>query len=383
MFSRQQIRELIQRVSNRKSPVLSLYVSVNSAREGNGFKATLLRVKDTLKRIDAPAELSEHVENRLRLGEVRAARTLALFGDQNDLEAVALQVDLPVIDAVSGELDARWGEPFLTPLTLALDEYERYGVVYVDSKRLRLFEVFLGEIDEIADAFRPWAPGQDDRLSHSKRTHPAYVASRDHSGRERVARRMDEWTYRFYKQSAQELDAAVRERGLDRLILMGPEEDVWHFESALPKPLRERIVAHEPSLSSPGASASEVLERVSGVIRDVESRKEGELLDAIRERGTWGIEQCLEDLQQGRVQVVAVPVDLEGQVWFVPELGYATTEESKARGQANGYELRREPLRALLPELAESYGARVEFVTGANAKRVHSEHGGLAGLLRW
>jgi hypothetical protein len=35
------------------------------------------------------------------------------------------------------------------------------------------------------------------------------------------------------------------------------------------------------------------------------------------------------------------------------------------------------------PELAAAHGARVEFLRGENAERVHSELGGLAGLLRW
>jgi Bacterial archaeo-eukaryotic release factor family 10 len=38
-------------------------------------------------------------------------------------------------------------------LLYVIDESERYGVVFIDESRWRFFEVFLGEIEEIANAF--------------------------------------------------------------------------------------------------------------------------------------------------------------------------------------------------------------------------------------
>jgi peptide subunit release factor 1 (eRF1) len=294
-----------------------------------------------------------------------------------------LQVELPVVDGANGRAEASWGEPNLRPLELAIDELERYGVVYVDSEKLRLFEVFLGEIEEIVDAFRPRPPAADERLKHARRTSPAYVASRDNAGKDRMARRMDELTHRFYKQIAALLDSLARARHMDRFVLLGPDEDVRFFESSLPKALRERVVARETSLTSPAASAAEVLQKVGDVISRVEADSQRRLLDQIRERGIWGVERCLEELQQGRLHIVALPSDMRGDAWVVSEIDYISTDESRARGHANGHALERRPLIAVLPQIATAHGARVEFVRGENAERVRSELGGLAGLLRW
>jgi peptide subunit release factor 1 (eRF1) len=381
VLSRQQVRDLQQRIARQSPPVLSLYLNVNPARVENNPKATALRVKQTLKALSVPAEFAQEVSSLV--SGVLPARTVAVFGRPGALELVPLQVDLPVIDGTSGRADARWGEPYLAPLELAIDEFERYGVLYVDSERLRLFEVFLGEIEEMRDTLRASPPGSDDRMRHAKRTHPAYVASRDQAGKDNIARRLGEWTHRFYKHAAVELEAWARACGIDRLILLGPDENVRFFENALPKALRERVVACEPSLSSPDAPASEVLARIEGVIGRVEAEGERRLLEQIRESGTWGVERCLEELQQGRLQVVAVPWDLQADAWVVSEIDYVTTDEQRARGQANGHRVEQRPLLAILPELAAAYGARVEFLRGENAERVHSELGGLAGLLRW
>jgi peptide subunit release factor 1 (eRF1) len=381
VLNRQQVRDLQQRIASQSPPVLSFYLNVNSARPENNPRANALRAKETLKALNVPAELVQEVTSLV--GGVPPARTVAVFGRPGALELVPLQVDLPVIDGTNGRADAHWGEPYLSPLELALDEFERYGVVYVDSERLRLFQVFLGEIEEMQNAFRASPPGAEDRMRHAKRTHPAYVASRDQAGKDNIARRMDEWTHRFYKHATIELDSLVREHGIDRLILLGPDENVRYFENALPKALRERVVACEPSLSSPDAPPTEVLARIADVIGRVEAQRERRLLDQIRERGTWGVERCLQELQQGRLQVVAVPWNLQAEAWVVSEIDYVTTDEARARSQANGHRVEQRPLLAILPELAAAYGARVEFLRGQNAERVQAELGGLAGLLRW
>jgi peptide subunit release factor 1 (eRF1) len=381
VITRKQIRDLFERAESLTPPMLSLYVDVNPAKNGNHPKAVLLRVKDTLKALGVPAQLGEEV---LALLEgFQEARTAVVFGRTGDLELWPLQVELPIVDASSGHVEARWGDPYLTPLLLAIDEYERYGVAYVDSERARVFELYLGEIDEIQDAFRPPAPGEDDRLRHAKRTYPSYLASRDQSGKDQVSRRMDALTRRFYKRVALDLDHLLHVRGIGRLILMGPQEDVTFFESVLPRSVHDRIVAREPSLSSPEATAGEVLERVREVVGRVEADQERRLLGQIREHGTWGVGRCLEQLQQGRLHVLAVPWTLERDVWVVPEVGFVSTDEQQARDQANGGSVEREPLRAILPELCATWGARIEFMRGENAERVQRELGGMAGLLRW
>src|SRR5690606_24844870 len=182
----------------------------------------------------------------------------------------------------------------------------------------------------------PPAPGADDRLSHAKQSHPAFLASRDSAGKDRIARRMDQHTHRLYKSAAHELEGVMRARGMDRLILIGGDDNVSFFEGVMTKALHDRVVARLASLSSPDAPVAEVLERVSAEIAEIEAREESALLDRIRERGVWGVERCLEELQQGRVQVVCVPYNLDRVVFVVPELDFVTTSQTRADRQADG-----------------------------------------------
>ena len=56
-------------------------------------------------------------------------------------------MELPVVDLAHGRVECRWGEPYVTPLLYALDEYERAGVLYLDQMSWRFYEIFLGEIE--------------------------------------------------------------------------------------------------------------------------------------------------------------------------------------------------------------------------------------------
>jgi hypothetical protein len=133
-------------------PLLSLYADVNPANPDNAGRAWLVRVKNTLKSLSLPRDLPERVIEALEF-ERPEARTCALFAGKDLLRMYTLGVDLPVVDLAHGRVDARWGEPYIFPLVYMIDEYERYGVVFVGRERWRFYEVFLGEIDERADAF--------------------------------------------------------------------------------------------------------------------------------------------------------------------------------------------------------------------------------------
>jgi hypothetical protein len=165
MIGKEEVRRIKESLKDLKTPALSLYLDINPAKPDNAGRAYALRAKDAMKALAVPEALGEKVLELLQ-HEVIQAKTLALFADQERLELFPLQVELPLVRAVKtafvdektsrlltdGAL-AHYGEPFLLPLVYALDEYERYGVVYVDQERWRVFEVFLGEIAEVKDAF--------------------------------------------------------------------------------------------------------------------------------------------------------------------------------------------------------------------------------------
>jgi peptide subunit release factor 1 (eRF1) len=268
-------------------------------------------------------------------------------------------------------------------LLYVLDENERYGVVYVDHDRLRFFEVFLGDIEEIADAFLNLG-GVD---SHKIATRPAvrFYQGAVLGGGARgnhFERHLEAWVQRFYKHAAQLLRKQVDERLIDAVILMGPQEDTHFFENYLPYSLRQRITALVPSLPNPGASAGQVLKQIMPAItRRIEAREMALLQDQVRERGRWG-PRLLEQLQMGRLHLLVAPWNLNATVWCCYG-GLVLDDPKEAEAFCPGETVKEVALREVLVDLASAYGARLEFVQGEAEKRLFAEFGGLAGLPRW
>lgn len=394
MIGKEEVRRIKESLKDLKTPALSLYLDINPAKPDNAGRAYALRAKDAMKALAVPEALAEKVLELLQ-HEVIQAKTLALFADEERMELFPLQVELPLVRAVKtafvdektsrlltdGAL-AHYGEPFLLPLVYALDEYERYGVVYVDQERWRVFEVFLGEIAEVKDAFlaldtEAWrrlsldAPGRRFNLSG---------IARGGAGQDLFAKRLAAWEERFYKALAHELLRHVEERGFTRLLLMGPEEHTKLFLGYLPKRLKEKVVAELPSLPHPGASPGEVLKRLEPVLEEVERQAEVRLLEELEEaypKAAFGPE-VLARVQEGRVELWVLPWHLEKEVYACDGLYLA--EEAQALAYCQNPE--KKPLAVVLPELAAGYAARVEFVRGEAEKRL-LERGGMAALLRW
>jgi hypothetical protein len=394
MIGKEEVRRIKESLKDLKTPALSLYLDINPAKPDNAGRAYALRAKDAMKALAVPEALAEKVLELLQ-HEVIQAKTLALFADQERLELFPLQVELPLVRAVKTAFVDEKDEPpphrrgpgplrgaLPLPLVYALDEYERYGVVYVDQERWRVFEVFLGEIAEVKDAFLALDTEAWRRLSLDAPGHRFNLGgiARGGAGQDLFAKRLAAWEERFYKALAHELVGHVEERGFTRLLLMGPEEHTKLFLGYLPKRLKEKVVAELPSLPHPGASPGEVLKRLEPVLEEVERQAEVRLLEELEEaypKAAFGPE-VLARVQEGRVELWVLPWHLEREVYACDGLYLA--EEAQALAYCQNPE--KKPLAVVLPELAAGYAARVEFVRGEAERRL-LERGGMAALLRW
>ncbi|KHG65937.1 peptide chain release factor 3 [Thermus sp. 2.9] len=394
MIGKEEIKRLRETIGKTEGPVLSLYLDVNPAKPENASRAYALRAKDAMKALKVPEALAEKVLEVLK-NQVLEAKTAVFFAGDDVFEVLLLQVELPLVSGVKTQfLDektnrlltdgalAHYGAPFLLPLVYALDEYERYGVVYVDQERWRVFEVFLGEIGEVHDAFLALDTEAWRRLSldaPGRRFNLAGI-SRGGAGQDLFAKRLEAWEERFYKALAHELEKLAEARGFTRLVLMGPEEHTKLFLGHLPKRLRERVVAELPSLPHPGASPGEVLKRLEPVLEEVERQEEVRLLERLEEaypRVAFGPE-VLARVQEGRVEVWVLPWHLEQEVYLCQDFAFA--DEAQALAYCESPE--KKPLAAVLAPLAVGYATKLEFVRGEAEKRL-LERGGMAALLRW
>src|SRR5919112_4320807 len=126
------IRRLKERLEGQPGPVLSVYLSVNARIPENQGQAYKVRLREALEEMEVPEEIAEHVRESIQDQVHPGARTVVFFAAESGaFERYDLQVDLPE--------GYRFGEPYLAPLVLALDEHESYGVALVDAEEFRFF----------------------------------------------------------------------------------------------------------------------------------------------------------------------------------------------------------------------------------------------------
>src|SRR5215216_2120584 len=126
------IRRLKERLEGQPGPVLSVYLSVNARIPENQGQAYKVRLREALEEMEVPEEIAEHVRESIQDQVHPGARTVVFFAAESGaFERYDLQVDLPEA--------YRFGEPYLVPLVLALDEHESYGVALVDAEEFRFF----------------------------------------------------------------------------------------------------------------------------------------------------------------------------------------------------------------------------------------------------
>ncbi|RMD76606.1 MAG: hypothetical protein D6823_08085, partial [Chloroflexi bacterium] len=330
MIDREMVQQIRSELGELQSPVLSLYVAVNPANPENTGRAWVLRARNAVKTLAAPAEVEQAVLAALEAEMVPEARTLALFAAAPVAEAksstvtitrLPLHIDLPLLDLTSGRVEARWGEPYIAPIVYALDQYERTAVVWLRGEGWRFFEVFLGEIVEYTDVFRNVASElwrvvsefDPHRLRERLRTQAM-------GNRDRFARRMENIATRYLQRLAELTERAMTHFGLRRLVLLGREEATRQFANLLPRTVRQMVIVHVADLPHPDASPAHVLAKVGPILEQVEQAHEQELLDQItRQPGVWGIDPTLSMLQEGRLSVLVAPWRLNTNVWMTDD----------------------------------------------------------------
>ena len=382
MLSKDDIHFIKSTIVPHSAPLLSLYADVNPANPANAGRAWLVRVKNTLKSLPLPRDLPEKVIEALEF-ERPEARTFALFAGKDLLQMYMLRVDLPVVDLAHGRVDARWGEPYVFPLVYMIDEYERYGVVFVDREKWRFYDVFLGDIEERADAFLELHSDHSRKLEKRPAVRLLQGAVlRGGAAGDRFERHVEALAHRFYKRAAHTLEKLVETAHTDWLILMGPDEDTHHFEQCLPRALRTRTAGLVPPPPNPQASAGEILKTVLPFITDNRQARELALLSELRERGLWGLAGGLEALQMGRFHLVVAPWTL-GVKALRCAGGLVVLDRTAAEAYCPGQSVQEVSLPDVLPDLAAAHGARLELVQGEAEDRLIREFDRLAGFPRW
>ncbi|MCS7012427.1 MAG: VLRF1 family aeRF1-type release factor [Chloroherpetonaceae bacterium] len=381
---------------------LSIYADINPAKPENLGGAWKKRIKSSLKDLTAIREpQGKHdqplYDKVLELIEAERpeARTLALFAYRDargtlHYERLDLQIELPVINVANGHVEVRYGRPYLTPLWFAVDEYERVGILVLDEQRWRIFEVYLGEVREDRDIFASIDAERWAKLRHESELFSMSVQALRSgrrferlSAKDRAAARLSDWLQSFYKNVKILLERFVDERRIERLVMLGEEWQVSHFESYLSPRLLSKLIAKRPLWQEAReASAQAIWKKVEPEIVAYERAKELQLLEQIKNQpGIWGVDPVLDALQLGRVRLWVLPWHLDQTVWYCPDDQYlAATKDIADR-------LCQQPIQVSIKdyafEVASTYGTDIDFVCGEAETRLLKEMGGMAALLRW
>ncbi|MEJ5262357.1 MAG: VLRF1 family aeRF1-type release factor [Ignavibacterium sp.] len=383
MLTKKDILFIKEQIDLHKEPVLSIYADVNPAKPENLNNAWKLRIKNSLKEQDIPDFIKRKVLDVLDI-EKPAAKTLALFAADDFIERYDLLIDLPVVDIAKGRVDLTWGKPNVAPLVFAIDEYERTGVLYLKKKGWKFYEIFLGELNELSDAFGKVTQQQWDELNEQMGDlYNNFLKNRVPTHPDKFPRRINSNVTRFYKQLASIIEKVISSQEIKRLILLGPDEETKFFSQFLSKSVRNIIVSFAGDLPVQDPSPARILEKVNPILEAIEREYELQLIDNIsKENYVAGIEDTLDALQSGRVHLLIVPWNLNTNIWVCND-GFVSSDEEKIRTICGDDNLRKENLRNMIIDLSMYYGARLEFVRGEAEQKLLKNFNGLAGLLRW
>ncbi len=187
--------------------------------------------------------------------------------------------------------------PYVRPLFRALDEYRRVCTLLIDRTRARIFEIFLGEIQEQSEIF--------DDVPSKVREGGWYGLSERRIERH-VANHLQ---IHLKKVSDRTLDRFRRE-GFDWLLLGGHVEVLPELENMLPSYLRRTL--RKTFVIDLKARPKQVLDKTLELMLDIKKEDDQSLVSRLRESlkgrglGVTGLEETLSSLYEGSVHTLLV-----------------------------------------------------------------------------
>jgi peptide subunit release factor 1 (eRF1) len=247
-------------------------------------------------------------------------------------------------------------------------------VVLLDNESARLFTVFIGEIEEHADAMAPAptrrykASGTDKMLSESRFQHKAEAHLHWHA-----------------KHVAELLEKLVDRYSFDRLLLGGPVEATSELDHLLSKRVRNRVADR---LSIPiRAHPQEVLKAVLEVVERVERQMESQIVEQLivgdpHHPSTLGLDPTVRAVCEERVWRLIYAHDFSSVGGRCGNCGMLFARREGVCDYCGGGIQAVDDLLEPMVERVLQQDGKVEKVAGDPARRLH-EAGGIGAVLRF
>lgn len=323
----QALRELV----GRGGPVVSLYLNVTPPRPFKSELRSLLHEKwERLKAAGLGGELLRRIEGifeslKAYVDELRPperTRLLVVFAADGDFfQEYRLPVALPSRLYVDPD-------PYIRPLTVLLDEFNRYCVAIVDRRRARVFDMYLGEMEEDVGALESETPGWVSE-GEGRAARGTAVGTGPWAGwrESKIQRHIADHVHRHFKEVAALLFQHFKGRGFDRLIVGGPDgaegKVVPAFLDHLHSYLRERLAGVFPG--EVDLPVNEIKRRALEVAAGHERREEEALIGRLLSEanrdgglGVLGLNDVVLALMMSQVHTLIVEHDYRERGWICP-----------------------------------------------------------------
>lgn len=312
MLTMKDIHILTSRPKRAAKSVLTVYLNVDQSQQANWNRGFERQLKDMITGVrtgigsetewlafDASAQrVTEFVGKYQGPG-----RAIAAIYDAADQFFWAYPVDLPLENRVD------WGyEALIAPLAAALDEHEQLAIAIFDRANLRLFTMFLGEVQE-----HIW-----EKFDHKKVRHTKTVGMDMIGAASRAQQKSDEQIRLNLRWMSKSIDAMMADYGIRRLLLAGSPEITAMMKGLLPKRLASFVIG------TTDLAISASLDEIRRVAAPIGERFEGQLEESM-------VADLLTSASKGRQVVTGLARTLnalnERRVW---ELVY--TDDFKSPG---------------------------------------------------
>ncbi len=290
--------------------VLSLYLHVDAAYQANQNEtpAWQIYVKNALKDVDSDA-ITKHTKQFLDT-YTPSSKSLVLFVTE---DGVIKDVHLPI--AVDNHHAV--GDIDVVTLLWAMDEYERYLVVLVDSEQARFMSAYLGgaiENDEMAIDFDDYDFGNK-QFIHAN--HAAQGDGLQGSGGEQFEDMKDEHIRRFHDDVAEQIRELINDTGANRVILGGSDQAAHQVQHLLHDTIKNRVVDILPITMD--ANEKDVAMAIRDSALNYERSQELDLVNEVISltksggRGALGIDDIRNALEMQQVELLILPYPMDDE----------------------------------------------------------------------
>lgn len=326
MITHQEVNLLLNYTA-REGVAISFYLNTDGSERNKGTwnietKDLIKKARKELEKMDISRRYYEAAENNLRQIQnfistdnfAPRYKSIAIFA--NAVENFYQIYHLPVAIKSNIVLDTNF---YLRPLLALLEEHCRLGVVIADSRRARLFEVYMNEIVEHHDFTTKTKPQKKPfRETFMKRE-------------KNLMQRKEEET-RFHLSSiAETLKAHFALRHFDKLVIGARKPLGNHLARLLHRNLQSNLIAvTEMEITE---KEKDVLAKAIRAEDDYEMEEEKRLLrkigTEIEKEGyaVRGIESVVEAAHEYNLQTLAVGQDYSVQGMVCPQCGMPHIDE--------------------------------------------------------